>query len=124
MAENKNNADVIHLPLERIRNLVLRNLLLPTRPALEWLLGIPKLNATHHQAIAGDPALPFADRILQALGVSFSVADEERALIPAKGPVVVVANHPFGGIEGIILLSLLRAARPDVRFMANYLPRR
>jgi putative hemolysin len=35
--------------------------------------------------------------------------------------VVIVANHPFGGVEGIVLLSLLRRVRPDVRVMANYL---
>ena len=33
--------------------------------------------------------------------------------------MVVVSNHPFGGIEGVILLSLLRRVRPDVKAMAN-----
>ena len=121
MSEKLAHHDVIHLPLERISNRLLRNLLLPARPALEGLLGIPKINETHRKAGALDAALPFTDRILQVLGISYVVADEERATIPVKGPVVVVANHPFGGIEGIILLSLLRSIRPDVRFMANYL---
>ena len=121
MFEKTTHTNVIHLPLERISNRLLRNLLLPARPALEWLLGIPKLNTTHRMAAAMDHALPFADRVLQVLGISYVVTDEERALIPEKGPVVVVANHPFGGIEGIILLSLLRSIRPDMRFMANYL---
>ncbi len=31
-----------------------------------------------------------------------------------------MANHPFGGIEGIILAALLRYIRPDVKIMANY----
>ncbi len=39
----------------------------------------------------------------------------------AKGPVIVVANHPFGGIETVILASILRKMRVDVKFMANYL---
>ncbi|MEI8241816.1 MAG: GNAT family N-acyltransferase [bacterium] len=121
MAEKANPDGVFHLPLQRISNLLLRNLLLPARPMLEWMLGIPKLNATHYKASQMDPALAFADRTLQVLGVSYLVADEERAAIPATGPVVVVANHPFGGVEGVILLSLLQSARPDVRCMANFM---
>jgi putative hemolysin len=33
----------------------------------------------------------------------------------------VVANHPFGAIEGIILADILRSRRPDVKIMANHL---
>jgi putative hemolysin len=32
----------------------------------------------------------------------------------------VVANHPFGGIEGLILAKLLLTRRPDATLMANY----
>ena len=35
----------------------------------------------------------------------------------------MVANHPFDGLEGLVLLALLRHVRPDVRLMANYLLR-
>ncbi len=111
----------MHLPLNRISNRLLRNLLLPAGPAIEWLLGIPRMNAIHRRAADMDPALPFADRTLRAMGVSYTVSDEDRAQIPATGPVVVVANHPFGGVEGVILLSLLRSVRADARCMANFL---
>ncbi|MDB5014512.1 MAG: family N-acetyltransferase, partial [Daejeonella sp.] len=32
-----------------------------------------------------------------------------------------IDNHPFGGIEGIVLLKILCAARPDSKLMANFL---
>jgi putative hemolysin len=41
--------------------------------------------------------------------------------IPTSGPTIVVANHPFGAIEGMVLTELLSRVRPDVRTMANYL---
>ncbi len=63
----------------------------------------------------------FTDLALQLLNVDYAVSDTDRARIPAKGPVVVVANHPFGAIEGIMLTSLLTSLRPDVKFLANYL---
>ena len=106
MAEKTKHVDVIHLPLARISNRLLRNLLLLLQPVLEWLLGLPKINATHRDAQAMDATLPFADRVLRVLGVTYAVTDEDRAVIPAKGPVVVVANHPFGGIEGMVLARI------------------
>ena len=36
-------------------------------------------------------------------------------------PLVIVANHPYGGIVGIILAKILLNLRPDVRILGNYL---
>lgn len=47
----------------------------------------------------------------------FDLADKRK--IPQKNACVVVSNHPFGGIEGIILAELLLSIRPDVKIMAN-----
>lgn len=39
--------------------------------------------------------------------------------LPRSGPVVIVANHPFGILESAVLATLLPQVRPDVRFLAN-----
>ena len=39
--------------------------------------------------------------------------------IPSSGPLVVIANHPFGGLEGVILGALLTQCRPDVKYLGN-----
>ncbi len=39
--------------------------------------------------------------------------------IPAHGPALIVANHPTGIADGIILHGLISAARPDTYFFAN-----
>jgi len=111
----------VRLPVEQVSNRALRAVLMACRPLLEWVIGLPRLNGVCRGARALDPAIPFADRGLQMLGVTWSVTDEDRALIPLKGPVVVVANHPYGGVEGVVLLSLLKSVRPDTRIMANFL---
>ncbi len=75
-----------------------------------------------YQDIGRSPAdCPYCDRILRTMNVRYQVDAADLSHIPRTGPVVVVANHPFGGIEGVILASILRAVRPDSKIMANYL---
>mgnify|MGYP002260862823 CR=1 FL=1 len=55
---------------------------------------------------------------LALLDVRFDVGGALDA-VPRSGPLVVVANHPFGGIEGLGIYSMLVALRPDVRVLGN-----
>ena len=61
------------------------------------------------------------DDTLYSLGINYEVSEPDLARIPKSGPVVVVANHPFGFIDGMIMTSLLLSVRPDVKVMANSL---
>ena len=45
--------------------------------------------------------------------------DQER--IPLTGAVVVVANHPYGVLDGALLTVLLTRVRPDVKVLTNFL---
>ncbi|MDX9786522.1 MAG: GNAT family N-acyltransferase [Desulfobacterales bacterium] len=63
----------------------------------------------------------FFESILIALDIQFSVNETEKAAIPKKGPLVIVANHPFGALEGIMLTALLLSIRPDIKVMANFI---
>jgi putative hemolysin len=65
--------------------------------------------------------LPFIDSILDQLNVSVEISEAELANIPTKGPFIAVANHPFGGIEGLILLKVICKVRPEFKVMANFL---
>jgi len=89
---------------------------------IEHFLAFPRMNRFYNDVSRLHDNRPFPDKVLEQLGVSYDVpaADLSRIMIP-KGPVIVVANHPFGGIETAILASVLRSMRCDVKFMANYL---
>jgi putative hemolysin len=89
-------------------------------PPLELLLSLRR--AAKFYANIGPTAGPldFARRSLALLATRFEVSGSLES-IPASGPLVVIANHPFGGIEGLYLYSLLAARRPDVRVLGTQL---
>lgn len=62
-------------------------------------------------------------RVLDRLNVTYDVSATDLARIPAEGPFVAVSNHPYGGIEAIIMCAILASVRPDVKMLANYLLR-
>lgn len=91
------------------------------RTAIEQALAFPSLNGIYHATFDHISAGPFAERILAAMRIRVDVSDVELRRIPATGPIIVVANHPFGGLDGVILTALLQRIRPDVRILVNYL---
>lgn len=63
----------------------------------------------------------FVDKILQILGVTVEFDEADLKHIPKEGAFIAIANHPYGGIEGLVLLKLLCMVRPDAKLMANFL---
>ncbi|WP_163834255.1 lysophospholipid acyltransferase family protein [Spartinivicinus ruber] len=90
---------------------------------LERLSGLRYLDSLyqrrHLQERTSEPAA-FAGYTLEALGVDYRVVEGQVENIPREGAGVIVANHPFGAIEGVILAHLLLRYRPDVKIMANH----
>ncbi len=86
------------------------------RRSLHKLLGY---DATLHIAktLKDQPA----DRIMAAMSALLAKSVEVSGLthIPAHGPALIVANHPTGIADGIILHHLITRARPDAYFFAN-----
>ena len=63
----------------------------------------------------------FDVRALDALDIRPDCSPADVASIPKHGPLVIAANHPHGVVDGLLLASVIRRARPDVRIMANHL---
>jgi putative hemolysin len=97
-----------------------RHPLSPVFPLVEKTFALDALNRLYSRVCDG-PEEEFFDRVLSDLRVICDFAPRDLENIPAKGPLVVVANHPFGAIDGIALASVVRKVRPDVRVMANHL---
>jgi putative hemolysin len=82
-----------------------------------WVLP-PDLMASLERAQGGSGAA-VARGLLEALNIRFEANDRDLERIPRQGKALVVANHPYGIVEGLILAVLLERVRLDYRIVAN-----
>jgi putative hemolysin len=86
----------------------------------ERLLALKTLKNVHQDIPAGKNSAEFLNNVLDRFQIRHSICPADRRAIPRKGPTVVIANHPLGGIDGILLASILCSVRTDVKILANY----
>jgi putative hemolysin len=82
-------------------------------------VGLTPIGRAYARAAAGDPAVDFSTRALRVLDIDVVVPPDTLDRVPRTGPVIVVANHPFGALDGLVVLTLMRGVRPDMRLLAN-----
>ena len=87
---------------------------------LDAALGLTQLSADYRRLPVTDDPRVFAANALGALGVGMEVNPADVRTIPASGPCLVVANHPHGGLDGLLMIELLLGVRSDVKILANY----
>lgn len=88
-----------------------------SRPALNWLLGYTRtvsLAQDFEHLTSADIMNAMADRLARRVSVS------GLGLVPRRGAGLIVANHPTGIADGIILHSALRQIRDDAYYFANH----
>jgi putative hemolysin len=61
--------------------------------------------------------VPFFQKVVDAFDLTVSCRREAMDRIPRTGPLVVVANHPLNGIDGVALAHIVSQVRPDVKIM-------
>ena len=93
----------------------------PMEGALEKMFLLNRFEEVYQQIRSTPSDVNFFQRVLEALNVRTLVDDCDLARIPKEGPVVAVANHPFGLIEGMIAGAVLASVRPDVKILTNSL---
>ncbi len=92
----------------------------PVATALEKVLAVSRLNRLYEQSLELYDRVNYFPTVLHVLNIQYDLTDEDRAKLPTTGPVVVVANHPFGAIDGVILGDIFTRVRPDVRLLGNH----
>lgn len=88
--------------------------------AMMKLFGVDVLNAANAE-LSHLEGPDFAAAVLRHPGVrvSYRLHGEEQLELMRKGRFLTVSNHPFGGLDGLILVDIVGHLRPDFKVLVN-----
>jgi len=88
--------------------------------AMEKVTGQPKIKKLYFDYVDDErPRELFWTDALKRLNISYDAQHETGAEIPKKGPVLVIANHPFGVIDGLVLCAMMSEIRQDYKIITH-----
>lgn len=94
-------------------------------PGLVWLLEkffyVPTLNRILKNTLDKSTPEKILTYILHELNATYQSCAGDLARIPTSGPTIIVANHPYGIIDAIAVLSEVLKVRKDVKMVTNFL---
>lgn len=90
---------------------------------IEWLTAkVTLLRLIRQFEKSGAPhGAPFWPKAIRHMGIRIETPAEEIARIPATGPLVVVANHPSGLVDGMVMAEMINRVRSDFRILTRSL---
>ena len=90
---------------------------------IEWMTGkLTLLRRVRHYERSGVPfGQPFWPKAMTTMGIDVLTPAEQVARIPKTGPVVVVANHPHGLVDGMVMGELIGRVRTDYKILTRSL---
>lgn len=91
--------------------------------SIEWLTAkVTLLRLIRQFEASGAPfGVPFWPKAIRQMGIDILTPADEIARIPATGPVVVVANHPHGLVDGMIMAEMVARVRGDFKILTRSL---
>jgi putative hemolysin len=79
-----------------------------------------KLNKVYSEVHDKDPIV-LVSSLIEQLEINFDIPEDDLKNIPAEGSFITVSNHPYRGIDSMILFKIIYEKRKDFKIMANFL---
>jgi putative hemolysin len=86
----------------------------------KWLLAIDEMNVMH-RSCAAETGWDSAAAALRFLGIRLIVRDDAFAALTPTEPMAIICNHPFGLLDGLILIKLVGEHIRNFKVVVNYL---
>lgn len=61
----------------------------------------------------------FIEALFNELNFSYIMSSKDKLRIPSEGRLLIISNHPLGGLDGLALLKAISEVRKDVKVVAN-----
>ena len=74
-----------------------------------------------YASMCESPGLDSIETLFSHLDIVLEIDEKQLESIPRSGPFIVVANHPFGALDGLAMILAIAKVRPDFKVMANFL---
>ena len=88
--------------------------------SIERFSGQPKIRKLYFDYVEEDrPYASFWADALDKLSIKIDLQRDAGAMIPRTGPTLVVANHPYGVIDGLVLCALMAEVRSDYKIITH-----
>jgi putative hemolysin len=78
------------------------------------------LNKVYSESQDKNP-VKLIDTLLSHIDMNIDLPEEDIKNIPADGPFIAVSNHPFRGIDSMLLYKIIQERRKDFKIMGSHL---
>ena len=86
---------------------------------IERMTGQPRLKRLYQDYRTQDPSADFWQEAVRRLRLTLDYDPGPLQSWPRHGPLVVVSNHPFGVVDGLVICHLVSCLRRDFRILTN-----
>lgn len=87
---------------------------------LMQLLKLNKVNNLYSKT-RDKSGVDFINAVIEHLEFEYDVKPDDLKRIPVDKPFIVVANHPFGGVDALILVKIFTELCPNFKAMGNFI---
>lgn len=108
----QNNQEIHSFKLKKFSLKSIFNALLESK-------GTQRYNKSINKYIDLNP-IEYIDKIFDELNIDLNYLENDLKKIPKKGAFVVIANHPMGALDYLLLIRLISVIRPDFKIISKF----